>query len=71
MNLNNKDIIIFILLIISLYMNYCNMKEPFTVNLKKDAKGNFVIPGNLKVNGTVGVRRDPDPKIGVLVNGSV
>ena len=50
MNLSNKDIIIFTLLIISLYMNYCNMKEPFTVNLKKDAKGNFVIPGNLKVN---------------------
>ena len=53
MNLSNKDIIVFILLIISLYMNYCNMKEPFTVNLKKDAEGNFVIPGNLNVNGKI------------------
>ena len=50
-------------------MNYCNMKEP-SVNLKKDAKGNFVIPGNLKVNGVVGIRTDPNPKDGLVINGA-
>ena len=69
MKLTKKDLIYISLFMVIIY-HLLFKKEKFTVNLKKDGKGNFVIPGNLKVNGTVGVRRDPDPKIGVVVNGS-
>ena len=53
MNYSKKDLIIFALFILSFYLHFFK-KETFTnVNLEKDAKGNFVIPGNLKVNGTI------------------
>ena len=70
MNYSKKDLIIFALFILSFYLHFFKKETFANVKLDKDAKGNFVIPGNLKVNGTIGVRREPDPKIGVLVNGS-
>ena len=50
--------------------NLSKLANDLTNTGKLVVPGGLEIKGNLKINGTVGVKRDPDPKIGILINGS-
>ena len=47
-----------------------NMKNLYVSSNIKGKTGKLLIEGNLKVNGSVGIRTDPYPRIGLIVNGS-
>ena len=74
MSLSKKDLIIFFLISLLFYFHF-KKKENFSdIGLTRDSNGRIVVPGelliegNLKVNGNVGIRRDPHPRIGLVVN---
>ena len=50
--------------------NLSKLANDLTVNNKLVIPGGLEIKGNLKVDGNVGVRRDPHPKVGLIVNGT-
>tara|TARA_B110000977_G_scaffold199923_1_gene288730 strand:+ start:797 stop:1642 length:846 start_codon:yes stop_codon:yes gene_type:complete len=49
--------------------NLSKLANDLTNTGKLVVPGGLEIKGNLKINGNVGVRRDPHPKVGLIVNG--
>ena len=48
-----------------------NMKNLYVSSNIKGKTGELLIEGNLKVNGNVGIRTDPYPRVGLVVNGGL
>ena len=46
--------------------NLSNLANQLTKNGKSVVPGGLEIKGNLKVEGTVGIRKDPNPKVGLM-----